>query len=236
MLNIEKINVDLDSLTVARPVTCDLNDVKQFINTQNSFLNIFSQNIRSVSWNMPDFLTLLDRTCLDWDILVLSECWLPLTKFIPPLDTYNFAATTLHKTQNEGVVIYYKKHLSVSIEEPKINDANCLLLRLNPDTCILGLYRPPGLTRDTDSFVDSVDTLLTSLSNYQNIIFCGDINIDILPGSSDKRSHKYLNVLASHGILPGHVYPTHNKTCLDHMMVKQNQTGSYLCCTPNSNY
>lgn len=101
-------------------------------------------------------------------------------------------------------------------------DANCLLVKVNTDTCIICIYRPHGY-KDSSNFVHSIDSLLKTLSTYKNILLCGDINIDILPNTSDKRSYDYLNVLASHGILPGHSFPTHNKTCLDHAMVKSSQ-------------
>ncbi|KAJ0171551.1 hypothetical protein K1T71_013101 [Dendrolimus kikuchii] len=60
------------------------------------------------------------------------------------------------------------------------------------------------------------------MSNFKNIIICGDINIDISKDTPDKRSHDYLNVLASHCLLPGHLSVTHGKTCLDHMILKTN--------------
>ena len=183
----------------------------------NKSLNILSQNIRSINCNMRNFTTLLQRAEITWDILVLSECWLRSAKLIPTLDNYNFTATTVHKSQNEGVVIYYNKHLNVTCEEPNINDANYLVLKLNQDTCILGIYRPPSYT-NTTRFIDSLDLLLTSLKSFKNIFLCGDININIVPNSLDKKSYDYLNLLASHGMLPGHTL--HGHTCLDHMILK----------------
>lgn len=186
-------------------------------------LNILTQNIRSINCNINNFSTLILRSDIEWHIIVLTECWLPTAKLIPELCGYNHIATTRHKTQNEGVVIYYKKGLRVVCEEPLISDANCILLKLNKDTCILGIYRPPNES-DTTKLMNSIDLQLSKCSNYKNIILCGDVNIDIItPNSPDKRAHEYLNCLASHCLLSGHSRPTHGRTCLDHMMIKTKQ-------------
>lgn len=219
MLNIESIGLDLDSLSPARAIVCDVDDINQHIPLNKDAINIISQNIRSIQCNMDSFSTLLQRSKLTWDVIVLSECWLPSAKHIATLDSYNYATTTRHKTQNEGVVIYYRSSLKGTTEEPLLIDANCLILKLSNNTCVIGIYRPPSY-HDTNSFINSLETILTSLRSFQNIILCGDINIDIHPNGSDRRAQDYLNLLASHSMLPGHTIPTHGRTCLDHVIIK----------------
>lgn len=222
--NVDSINLGLDSLAIAKVIKCDIEEVKSHITLENpkNSINIISQNIRSVNCNIHNFSTLALRSELDWDVIVLSECWLPTAKSIPELSGYSYSATTRHKTQNEGVVMYYKNNLEVVTEEPFVTDANCLLLKINKDTSILGIYRPPHVS-DTTSFNNAIDLQLSKLSTYKNIILCGDVNIDITPTTSDKRAHEYLNCLASHCLLSGHTHPTHGRTCLDHMMLKTKQ-------------
>lgn len=218
--NLDFINQGLDSITVAKTISCDIEDIEKYVTNNRLYnLNIISQNIRSITCNINSFTTLILRSKTEWDVIVLTECWLPSAKYIPDLEGYNSISTTVNKTQNEGVVVYYKNHLNISYEEPQISDANCLLLKLNLETCIIGIYRPPA-RNDTTSFVNSIDSLLTNLSNFKNIVLCGDINIDITANTEDKRCHDYLNVLSSHSLLPGHTLPTHGLTCLDHMMLK----------------
>ncbi|CAH2092847.1 unnamed protein product [Euphydryas editha] len=48
----------------------------------------------------------------------------------------------------------------------------------------------------------------------------GDINIDIKTNSVDSKAPDYLNLLAGHGILPRHEYPTRGNNCLDHALIK----------------
>lgn len=219
MNNIESLSLDLDSLSIARVYNCYIDEVKPKISNTNNSLNIITQNIQSINCNFSNFTTLLTRSGIVWDVIVLSECWLNLNPNVPYLDNYIHAATTRNKTQNEGVVIYCHKSLQGTFEEPEVNDANCLVLKLAQETCIVGIYRPPSVTNVSD-FVTSMDSLLTKLHIFRNVIVCGDINIDILPSRPNSRSHEYLNALATHMILPGHTEITHGRTCLDHMMIK----------------
>lgn len=109
--------------------------------------------------------------------------------------------------------------MNILTEEPSVCDANCLLIKLNCNTCVIGIYRPPGKQCTLD-FVLSLDKLLNTLNSFQNIFLMGDINIDIAPDTLDKRSFEYLNMMASHCLLPDHTIPTHGRTCLDHIMIK----------------
>lgn len=131
---------------------------------------------------MTNFEILLQRTEVSWDVLVLTECWLPKTYNIPTLNNYVHATTSTNSTQNEGVVIYLRDPLKGTFEEPQIDDCNCLLLKLNHETCIIGVYRPPSY-KDPSNFINTMDALLAGLSNFKNILLCGDINIDISPNA-----------------------------------------------------
>lgn len=219
MENDKFIGQELDSLQIANYFICDADNVKNLVSTSHKTLNVISQNIRSLNCNLASFSTLLQRTEVSWDLIVLTECWLQSNKHINNLNNYHHISTTSHRTQNEGVVVFYNTHLDISHEEPTIDDANCLLVKLNHETCIISIYRPPSQT-NIERFINSLDTLLASLRHYKNIILCGDINIDIVQNSPDKRSYDYLNLMASHSILPCHTVPTHGKTSLDHMMLK----------------
>ncbi|KAI8426007.1 hypothetical protein MSG28_004983 [Choristoneura fumiferana] len=176
-------------------------------------------------------LTLLSRSEISWDAIILTECWLPSTRQIPTLGDYNYYSTKNNKTQNEGVVVYCKKNVTVSVDEPQLLDANCLLIKINNNTIIFAIYRPPS-QRNIANFVESLNSLLVKYSTYQNIILAGDLNIDITECSSDTRAPTYLNLIVSHGLLPAHNLPTRSKTCLDHIMLKTKQTAH--CCVVNS--
>lgn len=218
MNNLIEIANDLDELTVA---TSSYGNVDSYSNEkphQTSF-KIVCQNIRSISCNLPSFMTLMERSQTKWDLVVLTECWLPRTHSIPQLQGYEYLSTLNNLTQNEGVVVYYKPTIRLKSEEPILIDANCLMLEINENTIVLAIYRPAGFKNIT-RFIESLNTLLSKYSTYSNIILVGDINVDITPNNTDSNSSSYLNLLASHGMLPAHTFPTHSLTCLDHVMLK----------------
>lgn len=218
--NVEPLNLGLDSFSVANSTRCDVEELSDYINRENHGpIKLISQNIRSIHCNLSNFSTLITRSKVDWDIMVFTECWLRGDKPIPALQGYNYIATSVHKSQNEGVVVYYKSQLKVKPGNISLCDANCIVLYLNSDTCIMAIYRPPS-QQNTTNFFSSLDKALLVVSTFKNIVFCGDINIDIIPNTSDNRSHEYLNLLASHGLLPAHTFVTHGHTCLDHMFLK----------------
>lgn len=152
-----------------------------------------------------------------WDIIVLSECWLPKTDNIPNINDYNYYMTKKNLTQNEGVVIYINSMLNVIVEEPDIAECNCLALKLNGDTLIVAIYRPWGIL-DPTKFIESLNKYLHNNSSMKTISLLGDINIDII--ENNDISSRYLDMLCSHGMLTTYNYPTHNKTCLDHIILK----------------
>lgn len=159
------------------------------------------------------------RTNVDWDIITLTESWLPCTQYIPYLSGYSHFKTDNNLTQNEGVVVYVNENLEVSVEELQLVEANCLQVRIDHSTILLAIYRPPGY-RDVNNFINSLDAALNKIDKYTNIIITGDLNINIHDQCHDPAKDSYLNLLALHGLLPAHVLPTRQSACLDHLILK----------------
>lgn len=214
---------DIDSFSIAHSsIITEIEDSAKLIPNKNSYLKIFHQNIRSITRNIDDFLIMLKRTSVDWDMLILTECWLKSTHYIPTIDGYNYYKNNSNLTQNEGVVVYYKTSQNVETESLKIDECNSIIIKINTDTVIIAIYRPPGF-KNPNTFIQSLDQCLTQLCNYKNLILIGDINIDIMKDNTNSESMYYLNLLASHGLLPAHSLPTHTKTCLDHVILRTKQ-------------
>jgi hypothetical protein len=195
---------------------------KQILNNFGSkTFNIICQNIRSVGANFDSFQTLIARTDLGFDIIILAECWLQYNPHIPPIQGFKHITSSHPYNQNDGVVVYTRNNLlGVTVEEPQLSDASSIMIKIGSDTVILAIYRPDALRKQTASFFPSLDTLLRGLGSFQNVILMGDINIDITPASIDTNRTEYLNLCAQHGLLPSHTIPTHYLTCLDHVMLK----------------
>lgn len=69
---------------------------------------------------------------------------------------------------------------------------------------------------------------LETLKSQTNIIVTGDININLIPRQDEpanecKNRANYLNMLSTHGLLPGHTFPTRGPNCLDHFVLNMNQ-------------
>ncbi|CAG4937227.1 unnamed protein product [Colias eurytheme] len=215
-----ELNLDLDNFTVSNATICNTESVRDIVKTETCKLSILTQNIRSISKNLPQFELLLDQINIDIDIIVLTECWLKQLPSIPALNGYNSYATKHCPSQNEGVVVYLRNTLTgATVSESTLHDANCLVVKLNKSTAIIAIYRSPA-TRLIDKFLESLSNLMSSLTSFGNIVVIGDININIAETSADPRMDDYLNTLAIHGLLPAHRYATRANNSLDHVLLK----------------
>lgn len=143
--NLEDIQIDLDNISVAQSATCMIEDCGRIASLHKKSTSLLCQNIRSINKNYDSLTTLLARSKSRWDLIILTECWLYKSPPLPLMHGYTSAATNLHRSQNEGVVIFYRSHLQASVSEPLIQDANCLLLKLNNDTVVIAIYRSPAV-------------------------------------------------------------------------------------------
>lgn len=100
-----------------------------------------------------------------------------------------------------------------------LSDSNCLIAKCGSEFTLVAIYRSPS-KHDAGSFISSLDDLLRTLTKYKTIALIGDININISLDNSDLNSEDYLTTLASHGLLPAHVFPTRSGNCLDHVILK----------------
>lgn len=186
----------------------------------NISLKIISQNIRSVTKNLDDFGTFISRSKLEFDLIILSECWLQGCGSIPSLDQYCTFSTSRHINQNSGVIVYIRDNINdASAFEPDLDDADCLVVRIGKNHVFICVYRSPSFA-STVNFLSSLDKLLISLKHVPNVYILGDINIDICINTVDNRSDEYLDLLALHGLLTSHVFPTRQDKCIDHCIIK----------------
>lgn len=214
---------DLDVTEIAYSTECEIQDLEKYIPIKSTDLSITSQNIRSIYSNLNDFMATMSLLDFESDILLLTECRLAPYKPIPHLVNYSSLATVNNLNQNDGVVAYVSNRLKANIQEIKLTHASCLQITVN-NTLLLGIYRSPS-NYDALNFIDSLDNYLYSVKSFKNIIITGDVNINLIPRQQEpaQENHNrnyYLNMLSSHGILPGHSLPTREATCLDHFMLK----------------
>jgi hypothetical protein len=216
----------IDDLEIARSMECKTENITQYINFNQSDFVIVSQNIRSVYCNMDNLLVVLRQFNFNVDVIILSECRLHPDKSVPKLDDYTNFSTSNHLNQNDGVVAYIKNSHAVKVKEVILTHASCLEITTDAGI-ILGIYRSPS-NNNADRFISDLDVHLVSIKSSKNIFLTGDININIANKINEQSYEQtnrlnYLNMMAVHGLMPGHSLPTRDKACLDHFMLKLDQ-------------
>lgn len=219
MANLKNTISEIDSLGNLSFFARTPDECLQLLGTPDSKTKILHMNIRSVNKNFDTFLLLLSRLKFKPEVIVLSECWLSKVNNIPQIDDYVSYSSLTYVNQNDGVIVYVLDHIPHKIEYPPFTDGNCILCKIDPDLAIVALYRSPSITV-IDTFLNNLSNTLKSYASHKNIIVTGDINLDIYPSKLENREEQYLNLIASHGLLPTYTLPTHGKTCLDHMLLK----------------
>lgn len=221
MSDLTDVCADIDrNINIGTAVEVDLpENCGDILGNPENTLRIVTQNIRSVNKNFDGLIVLLERMNIGQDIIVLTECWLSKTVNIPKIPDYNTFYTTRSNNQNDGVIIYVKDtYKNVKVTEPDYaEELNCLIITIN-DITVIGVYRPCEF-KNTEKFSMSLDKILKEFNNT-NIIFIGDINIDIKVGNESSKSNDYLEILAMHGLSQSHNFLTNNKSCLDHCFIK----------------
>lgn len=221
--NIINLCNNIDNVMVSEAYQTVPENCKNLIPQSKRQLMIITQNIRSISKNFDDFTIMIERTKIKPDIIILTECWLQKSHTLPVLDGYDTASTHKNTMQNDGVVVFIKTNIKYSQYEPSLMDSNCLVTIVNGSLALVSIYRSPSYNK-TENFILSLNSLLTKLVKYKNIVLMGDININIIADTLDRQSSEYLELLAFHGLLPSHMYPTRLTNCLDHCFIKTTQS------------
>jgi hypothetical protein len=191
--------------------------------SQFGHFTVLAVNIRSLYCNLDRFLVFVSCFNITIDILVLSECWTSETRVPPSITDYNLYHTKTQLNKNDGVVVYVHSKHSVQAREPVVIEGNCLVLNVNKAYTLVCSYRPPCYGNPS-AYLDSLDSILSNI-HTPNVLFVGDININILPGQVTSQGAKYLTLMLYYGLLQGVDKPTAGpNSCIDHFMVKCNKT------------
>lgn len=228
---LQDISADIDNNVKAGKAFLldDPEECSKLLELTPNNLSIVVQNIRSINKNFDDFSVYLTRLKTKIDVIIFTECWLPHLDTLPTIPNYTGYASSNHINQNSGVVAYVHSSLDVSVHEPPVSDGDGLVIKISNKYAIFAIYRTPSIY-SIDNFLDSLDLALSHLKSFTDIVLVGDANIDITEGKIDKRARTYLNCLSMHGLLPSHIFPTHDSTCIDHSFLKPNHDSTTIVC------
>lgn len=194
--------------------TCaSLEDCKKFLDMSYN-IKLLTFNIRSINRNTNTFLVALKRLDTNFDVIILTECWVetgakPLT--IPGYSSYY---TTKNTNKCGGVVAYIANKWNPTITEISFNEAE--YIKLEESLIILGIYRSPSFKK-LDNFFTFLGNTFKSLHN-NNVVLTRDINIDLLDAENSD-TVDYLCLLSEAGFRPAITLPTRYKSCLDHIFI-----------------
>lgn len=191
-------------------------------------LTIIHQNIRSIQKNFDNFAIFLTRLNFAPDLIILTEC--RLSDKTPKFDLNNYECfySQHYLNQSDGIAVFYKSGLQVTINEPPFQDANCLTISIADEFTICGIYRSPS-HHNIQNFCTSLEKIMQTC-NTPSCVIIGDMNIDIKVDSEDKRANDYLDITGHYGFYPGHLFPTHDSNCLDHVMLKTAEAARVIVC------
>lgn len=226
MDDLNMVSNDIEQISVSESFVCAPEQVSHHINSNSIGLKICHVNIRSINCNFDHLLILLQRININLDVIVLSECWLSKSPHIPTLPDFDHYES-FFENQNDGVVVYVRSQLKVNVDIPNFNDANCITLKFSNNISVIALYRSPSY-KNFAPFFESLDQTLHTLKSFKTAVIVGDININLLQSINDSVTDEYLNLLASHAMLPAHMFPTRENNCLDHIILRSSNFASTI--------
>lgn len=144
------------------------------------------------------------------DILCISESWC-LDVSIRSIVINNFVIASFYNRQNHihgGVIIFVRKGIhfknlqicSRYSEEMQIESCGISFDTGCDKLCVINVYRPPK--GNVENFINRMSLILNECNDSQNIILCGDMNIDNINSikcrQKDKDKQMFLDLLQSY--------------------------------------
>uniref|UniRef100_A0A1B6KKL2 Endonuclease/exonuclease/phosphatase domain-containing protein n=1 Tax=Graphocephala atropunctata TaxID=36148 RepID=A0A1B6KKL2_9HEMI len=220
---------DGDSLFVNLcSVLSSTNQFTNFFNTSrnNVSLNIFHCNIRSYTKNFDELLVFLDSIKRRLDVIVLTECWLKEGGVVGAhIDDFDTHWTDKQRNQNDGVIVFVRKHLLATAKQVTLGDVYGIALEITlwkKHFNILAIYRT--INSNAELFIEQLHDYYDRLEKNKMCIYLGDINLDLL--KNDALTDLYKNCLGGAGLVQCIDKPTriteNSKSSIDHMFVRYN--------------
>ena len=204
----------------------------------NNNIKIFHVNLRSLRKNWDLLETCLMRSNVEWDLIFLSEIGIKKEE-TSHYSLKNFTAIWITRDTTRlggGIVVFinnkYKLHYDYKASKIEENDVIELKLLLKETTLnFIFPYRQPKT--DIKMFLRGLQDKLEEYETQDNVIWLGDINIDIWDSKQEKKTNKtirdqYENILANKGfekkinsVTREEIKGTKiTQSCIDHLFIK----------------
>ena len=176
------------------------------------------------------------------DIVCLTEHWLKLSE-IDAIKINGYTRATIFcrtKNKNGGVVIFYKnysefkiKELTYVLESSIEKDIELVGIEIKfseYSVKLLSLYRSPHA--NFKIFMSTLDDVLNKVINNNDVILCGDLNIDYLSNSTEK--NELCDLLQTYNVNMIIHEPTrifyNSTTCIDYICTNFCDTHYNVTC------
>ena len=220
----DEIDADLNHFEQLYPELCRNRDqyydnerFNTIFGVNDSSVNDFSVihvNIRSLNANGNDLNVYLSLLNLKFDVVCLSETWVKegecVDNFFP--NHYCFYSSRCDR-RGGGVAIFVNKKFECSvIPDLAINEVaiECVCVTVASEHKVMSVgvcYRPPNSNFTLfQTFLDEKVSLLRSTG--ENVILCGDFNLDLLKINEDAASSSFFNGMNAFSLLPVITKPT----------------------------
>ena len=212
---------DKDDTNMHNIIDFEYNDLNKFNKTfdttiKENSISFFHTNIRSYSKNMLSLEVLLNDLNVDFDVIGLTETWLPEKKqcsFSPILmPTYQNFEYLCGQTQNSGCGFYVKQGIyfdrrhDLSSSTIGANFEFEILFieihRNNSRNMLIGvIYRHP--TKEIQPFLNKLENILNICkSEKKDLVIMGDFNLDLLKSDKKEDIGSFLDLMFCNFLQP----------------------------------
>lgn len=197
----------------------------------NTFKNKFTCvhfNIRSVRKHFVEFIEYMKPLIDSLDVIVLSEVNINQHEIhLFPIHGFNVFHALRDNRRGGGVIVYVRDNMQFVKIRSEFNSFEGIEAMLTIDgvkTQLFAVYRPPS--NDIGIFLDEIDLLFQNVDENRQILYTGDININLLDNTLNV--DKYEILMSSHGMRRCIHSETRvesrllmfTETCIDHFYVR----------------
>ena len=240
LLEILKHADDLDTTVyhAAESPYIDIENAQEYFTKFKNRFTVLNLNIQSLNAKFETFVTFLDELASSgfyFSVIALQETWVTSNLDIKNFSLPDYSTVSLNATcsSHGGLVVYINKNFkyktldvytATETWEGIFVDISAGGLPNNVTIC--NIYRPPrDLNNQLENFLKSIGPVLHNLAlSRNNMLFCGDLNIDLLKVDTRTLYYSYMELLYSFSFLPCITLPTRlsrrSASLIDHIFYK----------------
>ena len=228
-------NLHMNNLSESSYLESDLL-VETLSNYKDKFV-VFGLNVQSLHAKFDQLKILLCNLLelnLGIDVVCIQETWLSVNDSVDlyNIEGYTLISQTRCSSAHGGVCMYVRDMYGCSVlplyKESTTWDGQFVQIQLQQDKNIIigNIYRPPfNLNINYTDFFSELDPILDTLSRKrQDVLLCGDFNINLLKVEENPICQEFYDIITSRSFVPKITIPTrlsqNNGSLIDNIFCK----------------